>query len=514
MTAAPAHWAATDLAEITRSIANHRPDDRPEEDFVYIDISSIDDVNRIAEPKQLSGRDAPSRARQLVEAGDTVLSTVRTYLKNTALVPDSLLGAIASTGFCVLRPAAGVHPQFIFYRVLDQTFVDELSGLQTGTSYPAVRDSDVRAMSISLPPTAEQHRIVQTLDSYFTRLDAARAALEGVQANLKRYHASVLKAAVEGKLVPTEAELARKEGRDYEPASVLLERILTERRRRWESQERRRGKYKEPFVPDTSDLPGLPDGWVWATVNQLILGSPQNGIYKPKSQYGNGVPVLRIDDYQDFHVRDREQLQRLKITAEETSTYGLVANQLVINRVNSPSHLGKTLLVPDHLPPAVFESNMMKLIQSEYMAPPFVAHYLRSTLGRVRLTTRAKWAVNQASINQSDVCMTPVPLPPLAEQRRIVAEVERRLSVIQQAEATVEANLVRAEGLRQSILTQAFCGKLVPQDPSDEPATVLLERIRLEREASHADAKASRQPRPRRTKPISARQLVLREGNP
>ena len=157
---------------------------------------------------------------------------------------------------------------------------------------------------------------------------------------------------------------------------------------------------------------------------------------------------------------------------------------------------------------------MMKIIPSEYVAPPFVAHYLRSTVGRVRLTARAKWAVNQASINQSDVCMTPVPLPPLPEQRRIVAEVERRLSVAQKAEVSIEANLRRVERLRQSILKQAFSGKLVPQDPNDEPVSALLERIRVEREASHADTKTGRQTRPRRGKSLSARQFVLREGNP
>ena len=96
------------------------------------------------------------------------------------------------------------------------------------------------------------------------------AALRRTQANLKRYRASVLRAACSGELVPTEAELARAEGRDYEPAGVLLERILAERRARWESQEKRRGKYKEPAAPDTSDLPTLPEGWVWATVDQMI----------------------------------------------------------------------------------------------------------------------------------------------------------------------------------------------------------------------------------------------------
>ena len=105
-----------------------------------------------------------------------------------------------------------------------------------------------------------------------------------------------------------------------------------------------------------------------------------------------------------------------------------------------------------------------------------------------------------------------IPIPPLAEQRRIVAEVERRLTVIQQAEAAVEANLARAERLRQSILKQAFSGKLVPQDPNDEPASVLLERIRAEREAAQAAAKPKRRAKRRRAGPSPEKQPVLQEG--
>ena len=442
--------------------------------------------------------------------GDVLYGRLRPYL-NKVYMPG--FTGLASGEFIVFPSQNFLDNAYLKYFLNQVGFASFATRLNAGDR-PRVDFSQLSDHPFPLPPLPEQHRIVAEIEKQFTRLDASAIALKRVQANLKRYRASVLKAACEGKLVPTEAELARSEGRSYEPASRLLERILAQRIARLEAQEKRRGKYKEPVAPDTSDSPELSEGWVWATVDQLILGSPQNGIYKPKSQYGNGVPVLRIDDYQDFHVRDREHLQRLKITAEETSTYGLVVNQLVINRVNSPSHLGKTLLVPDHLPPAVFESNMMKIIPSEYVAPSFVAHYLRSTVGRVRLTARAKWAVNQASINQSDVCMTPVPLPPLAEQHRIVAEVERRLSVIQQIEAAVEVNLTRTERLRHSILKQAFSGKLVPQDPGDEPASALLERIRVQREASHAAAKKSRQTRPRRSKSLSARQLVLREGNP
>ena len=140
---------------------------------------------------------------------------------------------------------------------------------------------------------------------------------------------------------------------------------------------------------------------------------------------------------------------------------------------------------------------MMRMTTSNWIDSSFVAYYLRSPLGRGLLTSNAKWAVNQASINQTDVCSTAIPIPLLAEQRRIVAEVERRLSVIQQADATVDASLKRAERLRQSILKQAFSGQLVPQDPNDEPASVLLERIRAERAAAKAPASVKRNSRPR-----------------
>ena len=143
---------------------------------------------------------------------------------------------------------------------------------------------------------------------------------------------------------------------------------------------------------------------------------------------------------------------------------------------------------------------MMRMTTSSGISVSYIAYYLRSFVDGLDLRPMPNGAVNQASINQTDVCSTAVPLPPLAEQRRIVAEMERRLSVVQQAEATVEANLTRAERLRQSILKQAFSGKLVPQDPDDEPASVLLERIRAEREVEAQASAASKGKSQRRGK--------------
>jgi type I restriction enzyme S subunit len=135
----------------------------------------------------------------------------------------------------------------------------------------------------------------------------------------------------------------------------------------------------------------------------------------------------------------------------------------LINRVNSLTHLGKVLLVRDHSEMPVFESNMMRFRLSDGVAPQYAELYLQSSEGRARLIKGAKWAVNQASINQRDVRECPFPLPPLAEQHRIVAEADRRLSLIRVAEAQVTANLARAQRLRQSILQSAFS---VPQVPS------------------------------------------------
>ena len=166
------------------------------------------------------------------------------------------------------------------------------------------------------------------------------------------------------------------------------------------------------------------------------------------------------------------------------------------------THLGKVLHVETRHLPSIFESNMMRLRFVEKRTVPYLRDYLRSTSGIARLISDAKWAVNQASINQQDVQRTSVPFPPLEEQQHIVTEVAERLSQIDAAETQIEHGLLRASRLRQSILKQAFEGKLVPQDPSDEPASVLLERLRASRSHDGAKGKAATETR---TRKISAK---------
>ena len=160
-----------------------------------------------------------------------------------AIVPPDLDGAIGSTGFHVLRANDDVEPQWLYYAVQSSSFVKSMCDLVQGALYPAVRPKDIREYAISPPPLAKQREIVAELEKQFSRLDEAVANLQRVKANLKRYKASVLKAAVEGRLVETEATLARREGRTYETGEQLLQRILEERRAKWA------GKGKYPIDP-------------------------------------------------------------------------------------------------------------------------------------------------------------------------------------------------------------------------------------------------------------------------
>ncbi|MGH8592558.1 MAG: hypothetical protein ACREV3_01485, partial [Gammaproteobacteria bacterium] len=158
-----------------------------------------------------------------------------------------------------------------------------------------------------------------------------------------------------------------------------------------------KAKYKEPVAPDTTKLLALPEGWCWANLDTLVVEGPQNGLYLPNTLYGYGTEILRIDAFQNGWVRPREELKRVEADQEATTTYALRARDLVINRVNSMTHLGKCVLATDELEGVLFKSNMMRAQVASASEAKYVELYLRSELGRRRLTQDAKWAVNQAS---------------------------------------------------------------------------------------------------------------------
>jgi type I restriction enzyme S subunit len=292
---------------------------------------------------------------------------------------------------------------------------------------------------IWFPPLPEQRRIVAEIEKQFTRLEAGVAALRRVQANLKRYRAAVLKAACEGRLVPTEAELHRQrktKSAQLETGAELLTRILAERRKNWTG----RGQYKEPIPPDSANIPpSLPEGWACASVDQMTENFDGRRVPlksadrdKRSGQYPYYGASGIIDDIDDF-LFDGDYL----LIAEDG------ANLLSRSTPIAFKATGK-----------FWVNNHAHIVQTRGEIPlAYLSIFLNGKDISFSVTGSAQPKLTQAALNK-----IPVPLPPLAEQTRIVAEVERRLSVVEELESVVTANLQRATRLRQSILQKAFTG--------------------------------------------------------
>jgi type I restriction enzyme S subunit len=408
--------------------------------------------------------------------------------------------ALLNQRVCKISPIEAFYDK----RLLALALPGYLAAINANTPSVTVKhlsSKTIGEIGLPLPPAAEQTRIVAKLEELLSDLDAGVAELKAAQKKLVQYRQSLLKAAVEGALT---AEW-RTQHQPLETGAQLLQRILQERRTRWEARQLARfkaqgktppkdwqKKYAEPVQPDTTGLPELPQGWVWASLDALIDDGPQNGLYLPDSQYGKGIPILRIDDYQIGWHRPRADLNLVDADEVTAEAYALNVGDIVINRVNSMTHLGKSLNITPTLDGSLFESNMMRLSLSERMNVDYVSFYLGSHAGRSRLICDAKWAVNQASINQQDVKKTPVPVSSQVEQERISEVLLRQHEGMDLQAKAIEVSLKQATAQRQNILRAAFSGQLVPQDPADEPASVLLERIRAERAAQGA------QPRKRR----------------
>ena len=362
-------------------------------------------------------------------------------------------------------------------KFLDYTLPGYLKAINDVTSSVTVKhlsSKTIEEIPLPLPPIEVQLRLVAEIEKQFSRLDEAVANLKRVKANLKRYKVAVLKAAVEGKLT----EDWRKQHPAMEPASKLLEHILATRRAEWNG----RGKYKEPTPPDTNDLPFLPKGWTWATVEQLaagFAGAIQSGPFGSQLLHSefvdDGILAIGIDNVLDGKFSLGRQHRITPAKFEILKKFEARPRDVVITVMAT---VGRVCVLPQSLERAIITKHCYRITPVPgNVDPDFLAIVLRADsstrqyiFGNVRGQTRP-------GINGSILKAAPVSLPAFAEQKEIVAETERRLSVIEDLEASVEANLIRADRLRQSVLSRAFEGKLVPQSPSDEPASAFLSRL-------------------------------------
>ena len=263
-------------------------------------------------------------------------------------------------------------------------------------------------------------------------------------------------------------------------AEPVLERILEERKRKHEETNGKK-KYKPPVEPDTEGLPELPKGWVWATVEQLST-LVRNG-YSEKPDDDGDTPILRISAVRPCFV-DRGDSRWLRAPLSEFAPATAYPGDLLFTRYNGTRSLVGVCGLLRGEGPIVHPDKLIRVVPVPTLVEgAFVEKAASAGESRAFIERKIRTTAGQSGVSGGDIKQLPIPLPPLTEQRRVVVEVERQLSVLEAVESSVEANLARCSRLRQSILKRAFEGKLVPQDPNDEPASELLARIRAAAEA-------------------------------
>jgi type I restriction enzyme S subunit len=384
-----------------------------------------------------------------------------------------------------------------------------------GTTVQSIEFSRLKEFNIPIAPCAEQERIVAKVDELCSELDAGVASLKRAKALLKKYRQAVLKAAVTGELTRDWRE--RRKGEIRESGAELLQRILKARRAAWEAGElaklrakgklpkddRWKQKYREPQPPDTTALPALPDGWVWATVQQLCEAERpiSYGVLQPGADVSDGIPLVRVGDVSDGHVAVGGLKRITSAIADEYRRTTLRGGEVLLTVVGS---IGRTAVVPPSLAGANIARAVAMLPVSPLARAPWVELWLRFEPNRQRLESMAH-EVARKTLNLEDVRDFAVPVPSFEEQDQIIEEVEDSDSLAEVLLASTNTIGSQASSLRQSILKAAFAGKLVPQNPNDEPARVLLERIRTECAAKPGTRRGRRPRKP----PATDRQLDL-----
>lgn len=395
----------------------------------------------------------------------------------------NVAGFAAGIGRGVAAVRAYINQGYVNHYLVSSR--DNLFGMGTGSTFPNITQSQLETFPIPVAPLPEQLRIVATLEELLSDLDAGVSALKRAQANLKKYRAAVLKAAVTGELT---AEW-RAAHPNVEPAAKLLDRILAERRRKWEAEQEAKfaaagktppkgwqAKYPEPCKPNPSTPFQLPSRWSWVTAEQLSdeTRSITYGIIKLGKEMENGVPTLRCSNVRHLRL-DLDGLKKVDPTiAGEYERTFLRGGEVLVNVRGT---LGGVVRVPITCAGYNIAREVAMIDPVDEAISSLLAIFIGSPPLQVWLTQNTR-GIAYTGINIEALKMLPIPLPPLAEQRAIVAEVERQLSDITATENYIAASLKRAARLRQSILKEAFAGRLVPQDPNDEPAAKLLERIR------------------------------------
>jgi type I restriction enzyme S subunit len=359
-----------------------------------------------------------------------------------------------------------------------------ISDLNVGsTNQIELPRSVIAELKIPLPPITEQRRIVAQIDELFAEIEEGEAALERARQGLDTWRRALLKAAVTGELTRD----WREANRPAEAGADLLARTRAGGEyRQGKGQGRRRtvGMFRQDATPFE-----IPEEWAWGTIGEIV-GTVDYGTSEKCVTEPIGVPVLRMGNIQEGEL----DLRRLKYLASgKIENLFLNEGDLLFNRTNSAELVGKTAIYRGRPSPCSFASYLVR-IQIHGCHAEFVNFWLNSAYAKMWIAENKSQQVGQANLSAGKLRHMPVPIPSLAEQQEISRLLNEHFEIAETGVRSAEGSGIDSAALRQSILKAAFEGRLVPQDPADEPASVLLARLR------HSNPQAVTRRRQARTK--------------
>ncbi|WP_433971935.1 restriction endonuclease subunit S [Tunturiibacter lichenicola] len=405
--------------------------------------------------------------------------------------------AAGADGIKVLRPILA-EARYAYYACLSLQFPNK--GYSRHYSY-------LKKCKFPIAPLPERERIVSKIEELFSEIEEGMRALQKVQKLMKRYRQSMLKDAVTGELT---REWREKHKGKLESGEALFARILKARREAWETSElekmKAKGqkptnnnwktKYKEPIPPDTTDLPELPAGWVWASLDQLtiLITSGSRGWKEHYSE--SGAMFIRAQNLK----HDALNLDDIAFVNLENVTEGLrtrvTVHDLLVTITGA--NVTKSALVKQELPEAYVSQHVALVRPALAQSSGFLFHWIVSAANGRHQLLDAAYGAGKPGLSLEDLKQVTVALPCLEEQRRICDAVDVETERL--AHLTSEVGSIKPDVLRQTLLRSAFSGQLVRQNPTDEPASILLERIA----SGHNGQKSKARPNTTRRKKVIA----------
>lgn len=507
----PQNWFITtlqDIAQINPTLDKSRFSDDVEVSFVP--MPAVDAERGMIDASQIRKFGEVKKGYTPFRKDDVLFAKITPCMENgkMAVAPElhNQIG-FGSTEFHVIRAYQGIEPRWLYYFISSKRFRSDAEHNMTGAvGQKRVPTAYMEQSSIPLPPTNEQKRIVAKIEELFSELDKGIESLKTTREQLKVYRQAVLKHAFEGKLT------ARWRGQNQdklETADQLLERINQQREAYYQQQLSeyedeikiwnadgkegvcpKKPKRLEPIVAPSSErtlgLPELPNGWQWAPLSWLLslykkpmTTGPFGTMLSKNEHTTSGIPVLGIENIGKGKFLYGNKIFVTEQKAQELRAFEVEATDVIISRSGT---VGEICEVPSNLGKALISTNLLRIALNHDVIISYF--FVLLFHGAVAVKKQIKELCKGSSrdfLNQSILSSLFFPLPSPDEQDAVLKQIDSRFSLIEKLEGEMENALQQSEALRQSILKKAFSAKLVAQDPNDEPASVLLERIRAEK---------------------------------